>query len=105
MKKHKEAKMGKMQREKGVRLERELVNVLKDWDIPAERISPMEAGGIRKGDLLVAGVWKAEVKGGGMVPLWLYKARKEGEDMLFMKRDRRQWLVCMDLDWFLKKFL
>ena len=94
-----------MQREKGARLERELVNVLKEAGIPAERISPMEAAGTRKGDLLVAGVWKAEVKGGLQIPKFIYEAKKEGEDMLFMKRDRRQWLVCMDLDWFLKKFL
>jgi len=97
--------MGKMQKNKGRRLEQEVVNIFKRSGIPAERISPMESAGTRKGDVLIADTWKVEVKGGQQVPKFLYNARKEGEDMLIMKRDRKQWLICMDLDWFLGKFL
>lgn len=94
-----------MQRNKGARLERELVNILKKSGVPAERISPMETGHVRKGDLLVASIWKAEVKGGSQVPKFIYNARKEGEEILFMKRDRKPWQICMDLDFFLEWFI
>ena len=34
-----------------------------------------------------------------------YKAMKEGEDMLFAKRDRKEWLVVMPVDKFIERFL
>ncbi len=96
--------MGKYQRTKGANAERELVNILKERGIPAKRISMMETSGVDKGDLLIAEVWKAEVKIGRQVPDWLYKAVKEGEDMLICRRDRKEWLVVMPLDWMLEHF-
>jgi Holliday junction resolvase len=97
--------MGKSQRNKGRRFEQEIVNILKDSGVPAKRISMMETGGIDKGDILVAESWKGEVKGGKQIPDFVYKARKNGEDILFMKGDRKQWLILMDVDFFLSKFL
>ena len=97
--------MGKMQRNKGKRLEQEVVNILKDAGIPALRTSMLETGGIVKEDVLIAGVWKAEVKGGQQVPKFVYDSMKEGEQILLMKRDRKAWKICMDLDFFLEKFI
>ncbi len=79
-----------------------MVNLLKDGAISAHRISMVESGHALKGDLLVQSKWKAEVKGGAQVPKFLYKARKDGEEILFMRRDREKWLVCMDLEWFIE---
>ena len=83
--------MGKSQRDKGSRVERELVNRLKDSGVTAQRVplSGMCAG--YKGDieLQVGGEpWVAEVKsraqasGWRMVKVWL------GEnDLLFLRED------------------
>ncbi len=93
---------GNYSRNKGRRLEQELVNILKDNKIDAQRISMVETGRILKGDLLVNKKWAAEVKGGTQVPKFIYDAMKEGEEVLFMKRDRQKWKVCVDIDWFLE---
>lgn len=97
--------MGKSQRTKGGNGERELVNLLKANGIPAKRISMMETGGIDKGDILVAGVWLGEVKRGQHVPKFIYDAVKEGESMLFCRRDREKWKIIMDLGFFIEKFI
>ena len=97
--------MGALQRRKGANGDREIVNIFKAKGIPAKRISMMETGGIDKGDVLIAEVWKAECKVGMQVPDFVYKARKAGEELLLMKRDRKQWLICMDLELFLDKFI
>jgi hypothetical protein len=93
---------GSYSRNKGRRLEQELVNLLKEGGLDAHRISMIETGHFAKGDLLINKKWKAEVKGGEQVPKFLYNANKEGEEILFMKRDRLKWKVCIDLDWFLE---
>lgn len=95
---------GRKSRNKGKRGEREVVNILKANDVPAKRISPMEAGGEDKGDILVAEVWKGEVKLGSHVPKFMFDVKGESE-MLFIRRNRRKWMVCMDLDFFLKNFI
>lgn len=97
--------MGAYQRRKGGQGERDIVNILKAAGVPAKRISMMESGGIDKGDILVAEVWKAEVKVGQQVPEYFYKAMKEGEDMLFCKRDRKEWLIVMPVDKFIERYL
>jgi len=38
-------------------------------------------------------------------PMFLYTALKEGENILFAKRDRKKWQVIMDLDWFIENIL
>lgn len=96
--------MGKMQRTKGGNGEREVVNLLKDYGIPTKRISMMETGGIDKGDIEVAGIWKGSVKRGQFIPIW-YKKAIENCHFLFFRRDREKWMVTMDLEFFLEKFL
>ncbi len=93
---------GNYSRNKGRRLEQELVNILKENQVEAQRISMIETGHITKGDLLINSKWTAEVKGGNQVPKFVYEANKEGEEILFMKRDRQEWKVCISLEWFLE---
>lgn len=81
--------MGKAQRDKGQRIEREIVHLHQDAGIPAERV-PLSgaAGGSFTGDLLIADTLRAEVKaragGGGFKTLerWLGK-----NDLLFLRKD------------------
>ena len=97
--------MGKAQRRKGGDGERAIVNKLKDAGIAAKRISMQETGGIDKGDIEVAGCWQGQVKVGKQVPVFDYTALEDGSVMLFKKKDRKKWLVTMELDFFLEKFL
>ena len=92
--------MGRMSRTKGGRVERELVNKLKESGIAAERV-PLSgaAGGTFSGDVLIQGALLAEVK-----------ARKDGEgvktlegwlgenDMLLLKRNNAEPLAVMPWD-------
>jgi len=94
---------GKYSRNKGQRFERELVNLMRDYGIKAKRISMMETGGIDKGDVQIE-QYRCEVKGGAQVPKFIYTARKTDEKLLFMRRDGKKWLVCMDMDLFMDKF-
>jgi len=90
---------------KGKSAEREVVNLLKDAGIPAKRISMMETGGIDKGDLEIAGIWVGQVKCGSHVPKMFYDVFRNGEQMAFVRQDRKPWIVCMDLDFFLSTFM
>lgn len=94
--------MSALQRRKGAQGERDLVNFFKGKGLPAKRISMMESGNIDKGDIEIVGKYKVEVKVGGQVPIWMYKARKAGEDLLAFKKDRKQWMIAMDLDFFIE---
>jgi len=96
--------MGKMQRTKGGNGEREVVNILKKAGIPAKRISMMETGNIDKGDLLIAGCWKAQVKIGKQVPKFYYDAFTPEDKFVFARRDRKEWLITMRLDMFTEIF-
>ena len=96
---------GTLSKYKGRRLEQEVVNIFKDHGIQAKRVSMMETNGEDKGDLEVEHKHKVEVKGGSQVPQFLYKARKVHTHILCMKRDREKWMVCMDLEMFIKEFL
>lgn len=88
--------MGKMQRRKGGRVERELVAAFKALGIPAERV-PLSggAGGSFTGDIRV-GKWVAEVKarkgGAGFKVLegWLGT-----NDLLILKRNHADPLVVL----------
>lgn len=96
--------MSRMQRSKGKRGELEVCHVFQGYDIPARRISMMETQGIDKGDIEIAGVYKAQVKLGGHVPTFHYQALAAGE-MLIARRDKSKWLVTMPLDTFIEKFM
>jgi len=93
--------MGAMQRRKGAKVEREIVNALKAAGIPAERVPLSGAhGGSFAGDVVVGGGrWRAEVKarkgGEGFKQLerWL------GEnDLLILKRNHGDPMVLLPWD-------
>lgn len=96
--------MGKYQRTKGANGERSIVNLLKEAGVPAKRISMLESGNVDKGDIEVAGCWKAQVKVGNQVPIFYYNAFTKDEAFVFSKKDRKGWLVTMNLETFLKLF-
>jgi len=85
-----------MSRDKGARIERELVHLHQDAGIPASRV-PLSgaAGGAYSGDLRVCDL-VAEVKGRKdgngftMLERWL-----GGHHMLFLKRDRQRPMVLL----------
>lgn len=87
--------MGASSRRKGGRVEREIVALLKNAGIPAERV-PLSggAGGSFTGDVIVGRKWRAEVKarrsGGGFKTLekWL-----GDNSMLVLKRNHGDPLV------------
>ena len=90
-------KMGKANRRKGGSVERKLVNEHKDAGIPALRVPLSGAAQGFKGDIRIAESLVAEVKsrkgGTGFKTIegWL-----EGNDLLFLHRDRRKPLVVME---------
>jgi len=91
--------MGKKSRQKGYRLENELAGILREMGLNAERIPLSGAGGGSfSGDLIVNGKI-AEVKGrkDGFKSLYSWL---EGRDILFIRADRKEWLVILRLkDW------
>ena len=93
--------MGKMQRNKGNRVEREIVNYLKDNGIPAKRVPLSGAAEGFKGDIIIDGSLRAEVKarkdGFKQIYDWL-----EGNDYLFIKANRKKVLVVMPIEDFIK---
>ncbi|HON72403.1 MAG TPA: hypothetical protein PK512_03660 [bacterium] len=91
--------MGKKSRDKGYRLEHELVEKLKELGLEAERVPLSGAGGGSfSGDLIVEGKI-AEVKGRKDGFKSLYKWLEE-RDILFIRADRKEWLVVVRLkDW------
>ncbi len=94
--------MGRMQRNKGNRVEREIVNYLKENGIPAKRVPLSGAAEGFKGDIIIDGSLKAEVKarkdGFKQIYDWL-----EGNDYLFIKANRKPVLVVMTIEDFIKK--
>ena len=91
--------MGKKSKDKGYRLEHELVEKLKELGIQAERIPLSGAGGGSFiGDLIVEGkIAEVKVRGDGFKSLYKWM---EDRDILFIRADRREWLVIQRLkDW------
>ena len=93
--------MGRMQRNKGNRVEREIVNYLKENGIPAKRVPLSGSANGFKGDIIIDGNLKAEVKarkdGFKQIYDWL-----EGNDYLFIKANRKPVLVVMTIEEFIK---
>jgi Holliday junction resolvase len=84
---------------KGYRLEHELEEKLKELGFDAQRV-PLsgQSGGLFSGDLIIDGKI-AEVKGRGDGFKNLYRWL-EGKDLLFVRADRKEWLVIQRLkDW------
>tara|TARA_R100001086_G_scaffold195493_1_gene112235 strand:- start:853 stop:1164 length:312 start_codon:yes stop_codon:yes gene_type:complete len=94
--------MSKAQRDKGLRVEREIVNACNhpDVGIKAERV-PLSgaAGGSYTGDIMLCDKFRCEVKsrkdGAGFRLLYKWKGLN---DILIIKQDRSAPLFIMDLD-------
>ena len=88
--------MGKKSKRKGYRLEHELTEKLKELGFEVERI-PLSGLGTGA-DIIVDGR-KAEVKGRAKGFKSIYKWL-EKVDILFIRADRKEWLVIQRLkDW------
>jgi len=91
--------MGKMQRDKGARFERDCVKQLNFHDISAKRV-PLSGATWLKGDII------AEIKG----EEWTLELKKRADgfkqiyewskdvDALVIGADRKKPMICMDLD-------
>lgn len=98
--------MGKPSRDKGNRVEREIVNALRENGIKAERV-PLSgaAHGSFSGDLILegdrCGLLRAEVKarkdGAGFKTIESWKG---DNDLLVLKSNRKNPLVVIDFDLF-----
>jgi len=95
--------MGRMQKRKGNRVEREIVNYLNKNGISAKRVPLSGAAEGFKGDIIIDGSIRAEVKarkdGFKQIYKWL-----EGNDYLFLKANRKPVLVVMMIEDFMKLF-
>ncbi len=92
--------MGKMQKRKGYRVEHELVVKLKEMGLDAKRVPLSGATEFAKGDVVVNGLvleTKARKNGFKQLYDWI-----EGKDALAVKADRKEYLVVMRLDLFVK---
>ncbi len=93
--------MGRMQKRKGSRVEREIVNYLKDNEIPAKRVPLSGSANGFKGDIIIGDSLKCEVKARKDGFKQIYNWIKEN-DFLIVKADRKSPLVIMDIDTFIK---
>jgi len=95
--------MGKASRDKGLRGEREFAELVGGCRIP---LSGAQAG--FENDVLIetpVGTLRAEVKRrkGGFATLYAWlEDEREKPDIVAFRADRKPWLVCMELDVFLK---
>jgi Holliday junction resolvase len=84
--------MGKAQREKGNRAEREFARLIGGERVPLSGA----AGGSYTGDVIGLGLkWECKVRGNGFKQLygWL-----KGKDALAIKADRKGWLAVMPIE-------
>jgi len=95
--------MGAREKRKGTRGEREVAGKLKEGGLHAERVPLSGAAPGLPGDVRVhvagrelLGEVKRRRSGFKELYTWL-----SGHDLLFMRADRSDWLVCMRLDLFL----
>lgn len=96
--------MGKMQRDKGNRFERAIVNIFKAHDIEAQRVPLSGATDFAKGDVEVkikGKTWRLELKarGEGFKSLYGWLA---DNDALVVKADRQEALVVVPLSRFIE---
>tara|TARA_R110002012_G_scaffold1496_6_gene6493 strand:- start:734 stop:1087 length:354 start_codon:yes stop_codon:yes gene_type:complete len=97
--------MGKSQRDKGNRIERNLVNKLKEQGIAAERVPLSGAlGGQHFGDIVLPSGDRCEVKGRAASRIFwkLIKKYITGVSYLVLVEDRQPPLVVMHWDDFVK---
>ncbi|MDQ0417903.1 Holliday junction resolvase [Croceifilum oryzae] len=84
--------MGKMQRDKGLRAEREFAKLIGGERVPLSG----SAGGSYTGDVIGLNLkWECKVRGDGfkLIYAWL-----ENNDALAIKADRKPWLAVIPID-------
>nr|PZN07691.1 MAG: hypothetical protein DIU64_11895 [Caldicoprobacter oshimai] len=97
--------MGKKSRNKGMAAEREVVNLLEKHGCKAQRTAPLQAAkGAESGaDVLLDDTYRIEVKrrrdGFSSLYKWL-----ESADFLFLRADRKQYIVAMPVEMFLELY-
>lgn len=91
--------MGKSQRQKGYRNERNLVHIFRAYGIPAQRVPLSGATPFARGDIeaeILGEKWRIEAKvratGFKQLYSWL-----EGNDALVVRADRQEALVVLPL--------
>lgn len=92
--------MGKKSKRKGNRAEREVVRLLKDLGINAKRVPISGAAEGFKGDVVIDDRITAEVKirASGLKTVYSWFT----QPVLFMRTNKRPWLVVMDVNTFVK---
>jgi len=95
-------------RRKGYRIEYELVKRLNNKGIRAYRV-PLSGGSVIKGDIIINDKEVCQVKGRGKGFKFIYdsleyeeEGKKKEYDYLFIKADRKDYLVIMSLEKFLE---
>ena len=93
---------GKKSKRKGYRGEAEIVRLLRQHGVDAKRV-PLSGSAkhFQPGDVVIEGYLTAEVKrrknGFKQLYEWL-----ENRNLVFLRADRRPWLVVMDFELFLQ---
>lgn len=92
---------GKKSRRKGKGGEYEIVHLLQEHGINAKRVPLSGATDFQKGDVIINNTITAEVKrrrnGFKQLYSWL-----EDRNLVFMRADRKDWIVAMDIEFFLQ---
>lgn len=97
--------MARLEKEKGKRGEREVVKLLKEAGFEARRTAPLQAGESSSGDpdVMLDGKFRIEVKrrkdGFSQIYKWFVNT-----DFLFLRADRKDFLVVMSAETFLKLY-
>ena len=92
--------MGKAQKRKGYRVEHEIEKKLREAGLDAKRVPLSGSTTFAKGDIYLEGKRievKARKEGFKQIYKWI-----EGSDFLIIKADRREPMVVMRLDDFIK---
>ena len=99
---------GKKPRRKGYRGENELEHLLKKYGIDAKRVPLSGASEFQKGDLII----RLCIDGGEALLTAEVKRRRNGfkqlygwledRNLVFMRADRKDWIVAMDIEFFLQ---
>lgn len=97
--------MGKLSKNKGKRGEREVVRLLREAGFEARRTAPLQAGESSLGDpdVELDKRFKIEVKRRKSGLKHLYDWLKDA-DFLFVRADRKDYIVAMSLETFLKLY-
>ena len=91
---------GKAPRQKGDRLERLAVDILRSYGLDAKRVPLSGAMRGYKGDIVIpisGHLWRLECKARGTGFNLIYKALGEGNQACIIKADRTDPVICMPL--------